>query len=41
MDHGPGGGHKIGLADMVALFFSLNHSANEFDQVFIGRTATH
>ena len=30
MHHGPRRGHKIRLADVVALFFLLDHAANKF-----------
>src|SRR5258708_11874328 len=41
MHHGAGGGHKIGLADMVAGFFFLDDAANEFCQFVVRRAAEH
>jgi hypothetical protein len=35
VNHGPGCGYEIGLADVVARFFFLDYSANEFSEIFI------
>ena len=41
MHHGARRGHEIGFADVVALFFLLDHAANEFRQFFVGSAAAH
>src|SRR5579863_4812199 len=39
--HGPRRRHKIRLADVMTLFFSENHTANELRQFFIRCPALH
>src|SRR5262249_26079278 len=41
MHHRPRRGHKIRLADVVALFFSFDDRADEFFQIFIGCATPH
>src|ERR1035441_9873298 len=41
MHHGPRSRHKVGLADMVALFFLLHDALNELRQVFVAGTTPH
>src|SRR5271156_6983287 len=41
MHHGSRRGYKIRLADVVTLFFSLDHTADKFHQLLIGSSAAH
>jgi len=41
VNHGPRGGHKSRLADVVAFFFFLDDPQNELRQLLVGRAAPH